>query len=86
MVDGTCPTPESDRRDFHERLALTQMRRTADDHRDDAHSVPHDFRTSLPGDAGIDTMFRDEFLGLSLFAYNEPGGDGAQSRACLPRA
>jgi hypothetical protein len=44
--------------------------------------VSRRFTTSLPGSVdGISTMFRGEFLGLSLFCYHEPIGDGPRARA-----
>jgi hypothetical protein len=39
------------------------------------------FDTALPEVDGTGTMFRDEFLGLSLFCYDEPIDNGPAARA-----
>lgn len=38
------------------------------------------FATSIPGVDGNCSMFRDEFLGLSLFGYNERAANSAAAR------
>ena len=39
------------------------------------------FTTPLPGQVdGISNTFRGQFLGLSMFAYNQPGSDAAPAR------
>ena len=86
MVDPPWPTTEDDRLDFYRRVGLTQLEwdNSGFDERPDDHSVWHRFATSLPEVDGMDTMFRDQFLGLSLFAYNQPGDDGPASRTAYP--
>lgn len=38
------------------------------------------FDTALAGVSGSSSMFREEFLGLSLFCFSEPEADGAAAR------
>lgn len=80
LIQQDWPTTDEERRCSFARLGLqdgdalppgdaetdSEMRRIA---------------TSLPGVDGISTMFRDEFLGLSLFCYDEPLDDGPAARA-----
>jgi hypothetical protein len=84
MIKRTWPTTEDDRHRFYERLGLRQVDSSAVDRQEDDRTVSHWFETSLVGVEGIDTMFGGEFLGLSLFAYNEPGDDGVESRTAYP--
>lgn len=86
MVDGTWPTTEEERQRFYGRLGLTELQWDSSevDQRKGGRTVSHRFVTTLPRVDGMDTMFRGEFLGLSLFAYNEPGDDGAESRTAFP--
>lgn len=86
MMDGTWPTSDDDRQVFYSSHGLTQVASSAGEalRREHGRTLMHQFETSLPGVYGIDTMFRDEFLGLSLFAYDESVDDGAASRAAYP--
>ena len=86
LVLGTLeepwPTTDDDRRSFHRRLGL-QEEDVAGNTDDDQTSMSN-LATSLPGVTGVDTMFRGEFLGLSLFAYTQHHDDGAESRTAYP--
>lgn len=74
------PTTEEDRRHYFAVLGLHDLD-TVPRSDDDPDSAMIRFSTSLPGVDGTCTMFRDEFLGLSLFCYNEFLDDGPQARA-----
>lgn len=68
MMDGTWPTSDDDRQVFYSSHGLTQVASSAGEalRREHGRTLMHQFETSLPGVYGIDTMFRDEFLGLSF--------------------
>jgi hypothetical protein len=75
------PTTETERNHYFDILKLHDLDTVP--HRDDS---PPDttmirFDTALPEVDGTSTMFHDEFLGLSLFCYNEPIDDGPAARA-----
>jgi hypothetical protein len=72
MIHLEWPTTERDRLRYFNSLGLHDLdllpRRE-----DDPDSLSRRFSTPLPGEVdGICTMFRGEFLGLSLFCYNGP--------------
>lgn len=81
MVEHRWPTTEAERQRYFGELGLR-----------DGEVVPQlssgpdrrarQLTTTLEGDMyGISTMFRGEFLGLSLFCYKEAGDNGPQARA-----
>jgi hypothetical protein len=74
------PTNEADRRRYFDILGLHDLD-TLPQRDDEADSTMIRFATALPGVDGICTTFRDEFLGLSLFCYNQPLEDGPEARA-----
>jgi hypothetical protein len=81
MIQLEWPTTEQDRLRYFNSLGLHDLdllpRRE-----DDPDRLSRRFSTSLPGEVdGICTMFRGEFLGLSLFCYNERIDNGPQARA-----
>ena len=76
------PTTEEDRRCY---LGLHDLDTLPPSGSDEPDTMMIRFSTSLPGVDGTCTMFREEFLGLSLFCYNEPLGDGPEARAGYTR-
>jgi hypothetical protein len=74
------PTGERDRRRYFDLLGLHDLDTLGQRH-DEPGTPMIRFATSLPNVDGTCTMFRDEFLGLSLFCYNEPLDNGPEARA-----
>lgn len=74
------PTDEADRRRYFDILDLNDID-TVPKRNDEPDTRMIRFATALPDVDGTCTMFRDEFLGLSLFCYNEPGDHGPAARA-----
>lgn len=81
MIQRDWPTTEEERRRSFGVLGLED--RDPVPPGDEHESEMRRFATSLPGVDGISTMFRDEFLGLSVFCYDEPLDDGPAARAGL---
>ena len=77
------PTSERDRRRHFDLLGLHDLDTLPQRH-DEPDTSMIRFATSLPNVDGTCTMFRDEFLGLSLFCYNEPlgGPEPGSQRVC----
>jgi hypothetical protein len=73
------PTTEEDRRRYFDVLGLHDLD-TLPQSDDEPDSAMIRFSTLLPGVEGTCTMFRDEFLGLSLFCNNELLDDGPEAR------
>lgn len=81
MMELPWPTTEVERRRYFEVLGLEDLD-VVPPREDEPDNLSRWFTTSLAGDVhGICTMFRDEFLGLDLFCYNEPGDKGPRARA-----
>jgi hypothetical protein len=74
------PTTEEDRRCYFDVLSLHDLD-TLPQRDAEPDSAMIRFSTLLPGVDGTCTMFRDEFLGLSLFCYNELRDDGPEACA-----
>ena len=83
MTELEWPTSEDDRRAYFDALGLRDLD-TIPQREDDPDSTWRRFTTSLPGVEGSCSVFREQFLGLSLFCYNEPGDDGPQARVGYP--
>jgi len=74
------PTTDADRRRYFDRFGLYDAETIAL-RGDDPDTRSWRVATSLPGDIwGISTMFRNEFLGVTFFCYNESGDDGPQAK------
>ena len=74
------PTTEAERQSYFDRLNLRDLDTVP--HRDDSpDTTVTRLDTALPDVDGTSTMSRHEFLGLSLFCYNEPIENGAAARA-----
>ena len=69
------PTGEADRRRYFDLLGLHEGD-TLPQRDDEPDSTMIRFTTSLPDVNGSCTMFRDQFLGLSLFCYDDPVENG----------
>jgi hypothetical protein len=81
MTQLEWPTTESDRLRYFDILGLRDQE-VLPPSDDDPESLWIRFTTSLPGQVdGNCSMFRGEFLGLSLFPYTEPVENGPQARA-----
>lgn len=81
MCQQSWPTTESERRRYFAAVGLRDLE-VLPAFDGDPDSRSRRFTTSLEGDVdGISTMFGEEFLGLCLFCYNEPGANGPQARA-----
>jgi len=81
MTHLEWPTTEQDRLRYFSSLGLHDLELLP--RRDDGpDSFSRRFSTSLSGEVdGLCTMFRGEFLGLSLFCYTERIANGPQARA-----
>ena len=81
MIQLEWPTTESDRLRYFDALGLRDQE-VLPPRDDDPDSVWTRFTTSLPGQVdGNCSMFRGEFLGLSIFPYSESIENGPQARA-----
>ena len=81
MIQLEWPSTESDRRRYFSTLGLRDQE-VLPPREDDPESVWLRFTTSLPGQVdGNCIVFRGELLGLSVFPYTEPTGNGPQARA-----
>lgn len=81
MTHLRWPTTEEDRLRYFDSLGLHDLD-LLPPHKDDSDSLARRFTTSLPGAVdGICTMFRGEFLGLSLFCYSQRLDNGPHARA-----
>lgn len=80
MTRFEWPTIDDERLDF---LASLGLRDTGagESKADEPDSTWHSLGTPWPSVHGIDTVYREEFLGFSLFRYEEHGSDGALARA-----
>lgn len=80
MTEREWPTTEVDRLHFFHRHGLHDVDSPRPD--DSDLNIEHrHFGTALPGAVlGTATMFRGELLGLSLFPYDEPIGNGPLAR------
>ena len=79
------PTTEEDRQCYFGTLGLHDLGTLPSSGSDEPDTMMMRFSTSLPGVDGTCPMFREEFLGLSLFCYNELLDDGAEARAGYTR-
>lgn len=74
------PTTEVERQNYFDRLHLRDLDTVP--HRDDSPDTTMTrLDSALPDVDGTSTMFRGEFLGLSLFCYNEPIDNGPAAQA-----
>jgi hypothetical protein len=81
MTELEWPTGDEDRLRFFDRLGLHDVESLQPDYSNVDTEARH-FITALPGAVrGNGTMFRGEFLGLSLFPYNEPVENGLLATA-----
>ena len=81
MTQLEWPTTEKDRLHYFNTLGLRDEE-VLPPRDDDPDNVWLRFTTSLAGQVdGNCSMFRGEFLGLSLFCYNQPMDNGPQARA-----
>lgn len=82
MCQQPWPTTEVDRRRYFSALQLSDGDIVDDEsHPQNAQTRWRDFTTALPGNVGGNcSTFRDQFLGLHLFAYSqrEPNGQPAR--------
>lgn len=73
------PTTENERLDYFSLLGLSDTG-SAEGRKDEPGVIWRQFDTALTGVGGLGTMCREEFLGLSLFCYEEEGDDGQLAR------
>lgn len=74
------PTTDDERLDFFAALGLRDTG-PGESTANEPDSAWHSLGTSWPSVHGVDTVFREEFLGLSLFCYDEQGDDGPLARS-----
>ena len=84
MTSLHWPTTEADRRRYFDLLGLHDLD-TVPQRDDEPDAMMIRFATSLPAVQGTCTMFREEFLGLGLFCYDEAREDGPEARAGYAR-
>jgi hypothetical protein len=84
MTELEWPTSEEQRLRFFQRLGLADADSPQPDDRVLETEHCH-VTTALPAVDGTATIFRSEFLGLSLFAYNEPRAGGSLATAGYSR-
>ena len=80
MTKLEWPTTEEERLSYFAALGLRDGERLPP-HDDDPETSPIRFTTAIAGVDGIGSVFRDEFLGVSLFGYNKPVADSPTARA-----
>lgn len=85
ILEGEWPTSDDQRQRFFALLGLYPGDGEATQDQQCPGTMWRTFDTPLPGVHGNGSMSDGALLGLCLFAYDEAGADGPQSRAAYPQ-